>query len=456
MRLPYQINKSICVMNRKEFLKNSGLAVGLTSLIGPLSLKSAANASRKLSREDKIQTVCTLVPSETLGPFPSLPSGDSMYWRSDLTDSQAGVPFTFTIKLFGTNNCGVLVGYRVDVWHCNAHAFYSHYATGGTNNGHSGQNTPSGNINLIYGRGTQVSNSQGEVTFTSIFPGWYNGRTCHIHFAIYSGGTVGSPNGWTLERVSQFTFPIAAKNTLYTSHAPYSTYGADPLLPDNDNVFNSPAGSWSTLQLGTLVGPVGGNQYSSFYETAITATGILPLDLIGFNGSLKGQSAVIWWKTANEENFSHFEVEYSFDGDDFEYLDTVESKGNGLKSDNNYLYEDNDKIALGNVYYRLKMVDYDGRYKYSAPVVVRNNNDINIRIISVPAGDVVSISHPLSNTKSKAMIIDINGRIMGIADLYSDTTQSHIDISACPDGIYFLLYDNGMDSKTLKFIKQGH
>lgn len=257
-------------MKRKDFIKSSGLVAAGMGIIG--SANAGKNAKDHLNEYPFelpfSPQICVLVPSETLGPFPSLPSGDAMYWRTNLTDSMEGVAYTFKIKLFGTNNCGVLPGYRVDVWHCNAHGYYSHYAAGGTNSGHSNQNAPgSNNASLIYGRGTAVTDSAGEVTFTSILPGWYPGRTWHIHFAIYSGGTVGTSNGWVLNRVSQFTLPIAAKNAAMQANYPYNLYGADPQSPDTDNVFSSPTGEWSTTQVATFTGTSGG-PYASYYEVA--------------------------------------------------------------------------------------------------------------------------------------------------------------------------------------------
>lgn len=430
---------------RKDFLKSIGF-LGVTAVSGKLA-NSRQNIIHKVQNAPPI---CTLVPSETLGPFPSLPSGDTMYWREDITDGQAGVPFSFTIRVNGDNNCGVMVGRRVDVWHCNADGFYSHYASGGVNNGHSGNNTPSNNASLIYCRGTQITNSQGEVTFYSIFPGWYPGRTCHIHFAIYSGGTPGTSSGWVLDRVSQFTFPITEKNALYVANAPYSTYGADPLHPDNDNVFNSPAGQWSSYQLGTLVGA--GN-YSSYYELAIDATGALPLDLLGFEGALHGTSSLLWWKTASEINFSHFELEYSEDGEDFSQITTVGSKGNNAQTSNYYEYVDKDRILFGNAYYRLKMVDFDGTFKYSSVIVVKYNIDLPLRIYPNPATDVLNIVHPLTNGVEKILIMDMQGKYIAEGALTASTNQTIVPLDLLNQGMYYLVYADGYNNQSIKFYK---
>ncbi len=443
-------------MKRKDFLKASGLVAAGLGVAGKIS--AASNAAPALTTEYPFQLssaplICTLVPSETLGPFPSLPSGDAMYWRNNLTDAMVGLPYIFTIKVFGTNNCGIMSGVRVDVWHCNAHGFYSHYAVGGMNTGHSNQNAPgANNASLIYGRGTGVTDANGQITFTTIFPGWYPGRTWHIHFALYTGGTIGTSNGWVQNRVSQFTIPIAAKNAVLTSNAPYSLYGADPQLPDSDNVFNLPAGEWANTQLATLVGS-GAGPYSSYYEVAITGTGVLPLTLIGFDGSAYGQSCLLRWKTENEMNFHHFDLEYSPDADDFEFLVRINAKGNNLSTSNNYIYEDRDRLLQGNAFYRLKMVDVDGKFSYSSVVSIHNSLKLGIRIRTNPVTDKqLVLYHPLSTGKEKVMITDSLGRSIGVGDLDRNAYFTQIDLSLCAKGAHFLIYSDGTYTQTLKFI----
>lgn len=441
-------------MKRKDFLRNSGLLAAGLGIVRSTQARDQESLREYPHELKQAPQICILVPSETLGPFPSLPSGDAMYWRNDITDSMAGIPYSFTIKVFGTNNCGVMQGYRVDVWHCNAHGYYSHYAAGGTNSGHSNQNSPgSNNANLIYCRGSQVTNANGEVTFNTIFPGWYPGRTWHIHFAIYHGGTVGTSNGWVLDRVSQFTVPIAAKNAVLTSNAPYTLYGADPQSPDADNIFNSPAGEWANTQLATLTGS-GSGPYSSYYEVAISATGVLPLTLLGFDGSAYAQSCLLRWRTENEQNFSHYELEYSEDADDFEYLATIPATGNNAVGINDYLYEDRDRLARGNAFYRLKMVDSDGKFSYSSVVSIHNNLRLAIRIRTNPVTDnSLILYHPLSTGQEKIMVTDALGRSIGVGKLSANKLYTQVDLSLCSKGVHFLIYSDGSYTQTLKFIK---
>jgi protocatechuate 3,4-dioxygenase beta subunit len=441
-------------MKRSDFIKKSGIA----SLGFGLAINSKAEKA-ELSEKypDNLPAappICILAPAETFGPFPSTPSGESYYWRNNLIDGQAGVVLNLTIKIFGTGNCGIMQNQRVDIWHCNANGFYSHYAASGMNNGHSGQNNPgAGNASLIYGRGSQVTDANGVAGFTTVFPGWYPGRTMHIHYAVYSGGTAGSNSGWVQQQVSQFTFPITAKNTLLTTNSPYSTYGADPLHPDSDNVFMLPAGEWANTQLATLVGS-GTGPYSSYYEAAVAGTGVLSLKLVGFAGSLYGQSCLLRWRTESESNFSHFELEYSKDADDFDFLARVESRGNDLIGFNDYLYEDKDRLIHGNAFYRLKMVDKDGKFVYSAIVAIHNHYQLPIKIRPVPATDHIILYHPLTTGTEKVMITDGAGRAIGVGTLDANANYTRINLNLFGKGVHFLIYADGRYNQTLKFIIQ--
>ena len=87
-------------MKRKDFITRSGIAAAGLGIVLP----SIARSSKKAYSDDypldlpASPNICILVPAETLGPFPSLPSGDAMYWRANIVDGMAGVPFTFIMQ----------------------------------------------------------------------------------------------------------------------------------------------------------------------------------------------------------------------------------------------------------------------------------------------------------------------------------------------------------------------
>jgi len=144
---------------------------------------------------------CLLTPQSVEGPY----YFDHKLERSEITEGHEGIPVKLKLQVIGAD-CLVLPNARVDVWHADAQGFYSGY----DRQGDSGNISTKGRIFL---RGTQFSNSNGEVLFTTIFPGWYPGRTAHIHFKIFlDKSTV---------LTAQLYFPDALNEFIYTNVTAY-------------------------------------------------------------------------------------------------------------------------------------------------------------------------------------------------------------------------------------------
>jgi len=223
-------------MERKDFLKGIGLAgVGFMLPFG----KTIA---------------CTVVPTETSGPYPILSGQLAATLRTDIRESQEGQLHKIKLRISGDSNCGPIANAEVDIWHCNAYGNYSGYTT----TGHTGTTNSAGETWL---RGRTMTDANGEVEFTTVFPGWYSGRLCHVHFEVKINGTS--------VKISQFTYPTTEKNTIHTTIAPYSTYGADPATASTDNVFNDgTTGQVATLEYNTTT-----TSWDSFLEATVPGTG---------------------------------------------------------------------------------------------------------------------------------------------------------------------------------------
>src|SRR5437773_10588568 len=164
-------------MERKDFLKGVSLA-GVASV---LPFKKAITA---LTDDGSSPLACTLTPTETEGPYP-YPAGEinNPLVRSDVRETKTGILLTLTITV--TNlSCTPVPGARVDIWHCDKDGYYSGY------NGQMGYLGTQNNAGQTWFRGVQYTNAGGQVTFTTIYPGWYVGRTTHIHIEIFTGTTV--------------------------------------------------------------------------------------------------------------------------------------------------------------------------------------------------------------------------------------------------------------------------
>ena len=229
-------------MERKGFLKS--LLLGAISAPAVLSAcnndedlvtpSTETSGSGTVTNPGSGTSSCTVAPTETEGPFPT--KSPASYVRSDITDGRSGHKMTAKITIGNTNNaCVGLAGAIVDIWHCDANGNYSEYG---------GSGMQSANLQSVHFlRGRQVSDSSGLVTFTTIFPGWYNGRATHIHVHIYNA------SGTSL-KVTQIAFPEGSGSAValvngYTKGMSGYTYN------NKDNVFNNDTAG---VQIATVTG----------------------------------------------------------------------------------------------------------------------------------------------------------------------------------------------------------
>lgn len=198
---------------------------------------------------------CAVIPEETGGPYPadgtnSNGSGvvnvltQSGVVRSDIRSSfgsmsgtAAGVPLTIRLHIVNANNsCAAANGFAVYLWHCDREGNYSLYSSGVTN-----QN---------YLRGVQEADANGDITFTTIFPGCYAGRMPHVHFEVYS--TLAKASGASNRiKTSQFAFPTDICNQVYaTTGYSASVRNLAQISFASDNIFSD----GYSLQLATVTG----------------------------------------------------------------------------------------------------------------------------------------------------------------------------------------------------------
>ncbi len=183
---------------------------------------------------------------------------------------------------------------------------------------------------------------------------------------------------------------------------------------------------------------------------------VVPLELTRFTGQQQDEVIKLNWTTANEINVSHFDVERSADGTSFEKIGTVSASNQSSPTD--YSLIDASPIK-GMNYYRLKQIDKDGQYKYSAIVPVLFNYSIvkDIRISPNPVINQLNISLTLAqNTQLTSKIYTSEGRgvkVMTHAVTAGRNTIS-TDISGLAAGSYILvLISNNERVAETKFIK---
>ncbi|WP_295713973.1 intradiol ring-cleavage dioxygenase [Mucilaginibacter sp.] len=225
-------------MERKNFLKSLMIGAVSTSVLVDACKKDStttttSSTSTTTSGSSSSSGTCSVIETETEGPFPT--KAPASYVRSDITGDRTGYKLTVKITINNSNNsCNALSGALVDIWHCDSAGNYSEYGGSGM------QATNYTTVHFL--RGRQTTDSNGLVTFTSIFPGWYSGRATHIHVHVYNS------SGTSL-KVTQIAFPEGSGTALaavagYTKGMTGYTYNA------SDNVFSD----GYTLELATVTG----------------------------------------------------------------------------------------------------------------------------------------------------------------------------------------------------------
>jgi protocatechuate 3,4-dioxygenase beta subunit len=173
------------------------------------------------------QSAISRTPGETEGPYWVDVGLDRSDVRSDSSTAamEPGLQLQLLINISQLNN-GVLTpvrGAQVDIWHCDALGVYSDVTA---------QNT----VGKDFLRGYQVTNGHGNVRFLSIYPGWYMGRTVHIHFRVrlYSDNTL------TYNFVSQLFFADDVTDQVFLT-APYNARPNRDTRNTTDMVYTGPS-----------------------------------------------------------------------------------------------------------------------------------------------------------------------------------------------------------------------
>jgi protocatechuate 3,4-dioxygenase beta subunit len=198
---------------------------------------------------------CVVRPELTVGPY----FVDEQLDRSDLRVEPStgkavdGVPLAlvFNVTQVGGGTCTPLAGAMVDVWHCDANGVYS-----AVDDRMSGVDSSA----QKFCRGYQVTDAKGVAKFTTIYPGWYRGRTVHIHFKIRtpSSAALADDRDKLWEFTSQLFFDEALSDRVF-AQAPYAGKGRRDTTNASDGIFRE-----SGDQLLLAVAPSGAGYQTSF------------------------------------------------------------------------------------------------------------------------------------------------------------------------------------------------
>lgn len=180
----------------------------------------------------------------------------------------------------------------------------------------------------------------------------------------------------------------------------------------------------------------------------------LPLQLVDFSAKKEEKSVKLDWKTANEVNTSHFEIERSSGQINFEKIGSVEAVNSKENLSYNFVDELVNEEIEGVFYYRLKMVDLDGKYSYS-PIrsLLFENNETEFTVYPSPAEKSITVDLKKTYPRIKAEIFNSAGKEMDSKRL-EVASQFEMNVANLSAGIYFIRITQGAVIKELKFLKR--
>ena len=224
------------MMKRRKLITLAGIAAGSVAA-GFYRNEITAKIARSRSGDEAPHSlapsiaddICLLTPEQEAGPYALLSPV-----RSDIREDRTGLIYDLDIQVVDANSCKAIPGVKVEIWHCDTEGNYSGYPTGISKKpfdtiaslitSKDGHVEPSNNETYL--RGLQEADANGTVSFTTIFPSWYELRMPHIHLRVALDDT-------TL-LTTQLYFDEDFYQNLYRTNPDYQSSGTCPYNKSND------------------------------------------------------------------------------------------------------------------------------------------------------------------------------------------------------------------------------
>ncbi len=190
---------------------------------------------------------------------------------------------------------------------------------------------------------------------------------------------------------------------------------------------------------------------TSFSQFAVGggANGVLPLQLINFNASVQNNNVQLLWSTAQEFNMLKYEIEKSSNGIAYNKIGEVAAHNSYINQ-----YNFNDVLNNGTIFYRLKIISTDGSSKWSKVVVVNSKNTSALAAFPNPVVNEVYVTHKKATVNATMELFAITGALLLKSTIETNSTQSTLELSNLPKGIYQLVYTNGSEKETISLLKK--
>jgi protocatechuate 3,4-dioxygenase beta subunit len=177
----------------------AGLKIETSEGAGPAAVASGAVS-------------CVLTPEQTEGPY--YIANEAL--RRNITEGRPGTPLLLRAFVVNASTCKPIKGAAVDIWHADTGGVYSGFGSGASNR--------------TFMRGIQRTNAKGLAFFRTVYPGWYQGRTVHIHVKVHLGGNV--------LHTGQLYFPDTVTDAVYRQ-APYSSRPNRDVRNAGDSIYRN-------------------------------------------------------------------------------------------------------------------------------------------------------------------------------------------------------------------------
>jgi len=216
-------------------------------------------------------------------------------------------------------------------------------------------------------------------------------------------------------------------------------------------------GSNTTLYINVTAGNDSSSEEWAIDNITLTNITFLPVELIDFTAKPMDQGVMLDWSTASEQDNDYFAIERSFDGQRFKEIGKVAGAGSSYTAVDYNFFDSNPPALASSLYYRLRQVDYDGKFEYSPiEVIDREISGDGIQLWPNPTNSELNISltSSMSEQPVRVEIFDINGRLLRVADFDQVGDNMSLNVSELTEGIYLIKIGSEQFSQTKRFIKQ--
>lgn len=271
---------------------------------------------------------------------------------------------------------------------------------------------------------------------------------------IISATPQGSYTVYNVEATTDFQFFSAYSTTptAYTGGAPQVSgmEGNICIRLLDDDITNAPGVAYRVEVTYEVAEP----QFTVFDDLSVgaAAPAPLPVTFMGMLANKVDNGVQVKWDVGDEVNVQEYQLEKSTDGASFNTVGTIASNHKNV-----YSLTDRTVSKSPSVYYRVKSVDLDGRFKYSGIIRVKNGSSYSdaVTIYPLPARNQITISHNQLGNRAKLVISTMDGKVMKVVTPGVGVSNTMVDISSFGSGMYLVRLDDGngkIESKT--FIKQ--